>query len=57
MILSPTIFRSIRRHNLTNEITEDKNYIQESAVFMREESHGAEDVPIYGNCSDLSNLI
>ncbi len=39
----------IRKHNLTNEITENKNYIQESAVLLEEESHGAEDVPVFAS--------
>jgi alkaline phosphatase len=39
----------IRKHNLTNEITENKDYIQESAVLLEEESHGAEDVPVFAS--------
>ena len=39
----------IRNRNLTNEETGKENYIQESAVFMRSETHGGEDVPIYAS--------
>ncbi|KAF8763598.1 Alkaline phosphatase like protein [Argiope bruennichi] len=37
------------RENLTNVDTEDKNFIQQSAVPRRWDSHGGEDVPVYAH--------
>ncbi|GIY55639.1 alkaline phosphatase [Caerostris extrusa] len=37
------------RENLTAVNTEDKNFIQQSAVPRRWDSHGGEDVPVYAH--------
>ncbi|GFS34737.1 alkaline phosphatase, tissue-nonspecific isozyme [Nephila pilipes] len=37
------------RENLTSVNTEDKNFIQQSAVPRRWDSHGGEDVPVYAH--------
>ncbi|GFS45792.1 alkaline phosphatase, tissue-nonspecific isozyme [Trichonephila inaurata madagascariensis] len=37
------------RENLTSMNTEDKNFIQQSAVPRRWDSHGGEDVPVYAH--------
>ncbi len=46
---APQSMQSIRTHNLTNEETEDKNYKQEAAVYLKSETHGGEDVAIYAS--------
>jgi hypothetical protein len=45
----PGGLREIRHKNQTNEETNDVNYIQESAVYMRSETHGGEDVAIFAS--------
>jgi hypothetical protein len=45
----PGGIRKIRTKNLTNEETSNKNYIQESAIFLRSETHGGEDVAIFAS--------
>ena len=45
----PGGIRQIRSLNLTNEETGQNNYTQESAVYMRSETHGGEDVAIYAS--------
>ncbi|XP_035224603.1 alkaline phosphatase-like [Stegodyphus dumicola] len=37
------------RENLTGTDTEDKNYVQQSAVPRRWDTHGGEDVPVYAH--------
>ncbi|GFV32396.1 alkaline phosphatase, tissue-nonspecific isozyme [Trichonephila clavipes] len=37
------------RENLTGMNTEDKNYVQQSAVPRRWDTHGGEDVPVYAH--------
>ncbi|KAG8201790.1 hypothetical protein JTE90_027274 [Oedothorax gibbosus] len=37
------------RENLTGANTEDKNYVQQSAVPRRWDTHGGEDVPVYAH--------
>ena len=39
----------IRRFNITNKVTEDGDFVQESAVFRKSETHGGEDVAIYAS--------
>jgi alkaline phosphatase len=39
----------IRKVNLTDAEVSDPNYIQESAVYLKSETHGGEDVPIYSS--------
>ena len=43
----PGGIRKIRTRNLTNEETGHKNYVQESAIYLRSETHGGEDVAIF----------
>jgi alkaline phosphatase len=45
----PGGLKSIRTYNLTNNLTEGLNYTQESAVYLKSETHGGEDVPIYAS--------
>ncbi len=45
----PGGLKEIRHKNQTNEETNDVNYIQESAVYMRSETHGGEDVAIFAS--------
>ncbi len=35
--------------NTLSKIKEDPEYVTESAVFLKDESHGGEDVPIYAS--------
>lgn len=43
----PGALKEKRKTNLTDAITMNKDYLQESAVHLKSESHGGEDVAIY----------
>ncbi len=46
---APMNKESVRTYNLTSEQTNEKNYKQEAAVYLKYETHGGEDVAIYAS--------
>ena len=41
--------KEIRTRNQTDAEVEGNDYVQESAVYLKDESHGGDDVPIYSS--------
>ncbi len=45
----PGKLKEIRRYNLTDVQTKGKEYLQETAVYLKSETHGGEDVAVYAS--------